>query len=293
MRPIRYLALASVAFVWSATSVSVLADDFGHEYFIGLSTGDVTSGKSGFGQGVAYAFYPVRVDTGDKPYGEAAFITQAHYVAVSIDGSSADSGAGSAHDWQYAVRGRYTLPGNIWFGEAEFVRNEYEFNPFVLSEASGVDSLTNLLRVRGGMYLTPTTSVDLGLAYSSSENSFFGDETTSYIDIHGRTLLPAGNQYVAAELRITHASTDADNYSQTSLDYKAKLNWYFTHKLDAGISYETGIDPDYALADYRTFGVEGNWFLEPELLISVRAQRQTWWNDDQFDLLLVRLGVRL
>jgi hypothetical protein len=293
MRITRLIAAISAFTLAPAALFTAAADDFGHEYYIDLQTGDLASGKSGFGQGLGYAFYPVRVDTGDKPYAQAAFATQAHFVSVAIDGSSADRADGSAHNWNYAVKGRYTFPGNVWFGDAALSRAEYEFDPFVLSSSTSESSATTKFRLGGGMYFNPTTSLDLGVASSTSENKATPDVNARHIDLRGKTLLPVGNNFVAMEIHVTQSSAEFDNETLTSLDYDASFAWYFTRAVDMTIGFGTDIDPDYPLADYRTVTIGANWFVEPELLLAVKIERQTWWNDDQFDSLALRFGVRL
>jgi hypothetical protein len=293
MRITRLVTVLSALCVAPGLAITASADDFGHEYHIDLQTGDLESGKSGFGQGVGYAFYPVRVDTGDQPYAEAAFVRQAHFVAVEINGSSADRVDGSAHNWNYSVGGRYTLPGNTWYFDAALTRSEYEFNSFVLSASPDDTTSTTRFRLGGGMYFTPTTSVGLGIATSRSDSSATPDASSRLIDVYGKAVLPVGEDHVAMALTLTQASSEYADRTLNELNYDGRFSWYFTRALDVTLGFGRGFDFDYPLADYKTVDLAVNWFVEAELLVSARIQRQTWYNDDQFDSLSLRFGVRL
>lgn len=291
-RPI--IAASSVLAIACAALTPAIADEYRQEFTIELQSGDVANGTSGFGQGIKYTFHVFPVDSGTFPYAETEFTNRVPSVTAAVTGAGGDIANGSVHEWDYSVRGRFALPESDFFGELGYTRLASWFNPFILSSAPAYNVATKVIRAVGGMYVTPSTAVDVLIARSNAEISDASDVTTLAFGAHVKTLLPVtADSYVALDFALTRTSADLDSGDFEQIDYSAHAAWYMARDRGVSLGFGSGIDLDYPLADYSVFELTGMQFFGPEFQLSLNYRHVRWWDNSKDDSAILSFALRL
>lgn len=279
--------------VFAVGQAAVFAEGFGHEFSIDVQSIKL-DGTSADSQAIDYTYYPRRADSGEYPYAEAAFITQAPFVAAAIDSAGADTGSGSREQWSYALNGRWAFSETPYFLEAGYSRLARSIHPLVLSTASNYNAIVKTLNVSGGMYVAPAMAVDFSLARSEADISSGSDVTALTLNLHGKALLPvADHMYAAIELSVARTSSETGAASADATSYAANGAWYYDRAINASLGFGRGIDEVDSTTEYRTFNIGAGWFIEPELQVSLDILQRTWDDNSKDRYITLHFAQRL